>query len=182
MKFRPKDRAGLMVTEHTPLRRQPPAKAMGAPQSVHVSSARTAARLVRRPLDNGPLTRSRASAGEHLAQPSEQTWLFLDKHCADVARGRRCADGCTEMAVADDLMQLLVAQLEETPGFTVAVILHSGGPEDRVLEGNGDRRTITAHGRADSRWLILCLVQCREASVRVTLKELRPTLKALLAR
>jgi hypothetical protein len=79
---------------------------------------------------------------------SKDAWLSPGRQLTDVMGDRRGVRGRAEMAIADDLVQLLVGQLEEPLRFTVAIVSQTGCAEDRILEGDRDRRTVGTHGRA----------------------------------
>jgi hypothetical protein len=69
------------------------------------------------------------------------------------------ADAFAKMTEADKLVQLFVTEFEEPFGFSIAVIFHSGRPQNGISERNGDRGVVTPQGKPICDRLILCLVK-----------------------
>ncbi|MNL80623.1 hypothetical protein D3C87_2075250 [compost metagenome] len=57
------------------------------------------------------------------------------------------ADRRAEMAVAKNVMQFAVGETEELLGLAVSIVLKPRCSQDRVLEGDRDRRVIATQER-----------------------------------
>src|SRR3989344_4885747 len=87
-----------------------------------------------------------------------------------------------EVAVADDLMELPVGEVEEPSGFAVGVVLHALGAQHWVTEGDGDGRVRSAHLVAGRGRRILGAMKNGERTVGLAFKQLRPVFEPCRAR
>ncbi|CDX30055.1 hypothetical protein MPLA_140021 [Mesorhizobium sp. ORS 3359] len=115
---------------------------------------------------------------EHSSQPRKDACTRRDRRAHARRRPARRHVGA-DMAMADNLMQLPVAHLEEALGFAVRVILQALRTEDRIFECDGDRRSVGAHSLTHVGWSVFGARQRREAAARALFEKLRPALKAL---
>src|SRR5690606_8328718 len=106
----------------------------------------------------------------------------MGKDVAHVTRRRTGLQRGTEVAVADDFMELPVGDVEEPLGFPVSVVLHAFPAQDRVLERHRNRRIVAAHRVALADRLVFGSRKRRQKAIRLLFKELSPALQALLAR
>jgi hypothetical protein len=83
------------------------------------------------------------------------------------------------MAVADDLMQLPVAQVEEPLCLTISVVLQAQPTEKRVLERNSDWRAGAARSVPRFRIHVFGAWKRSKASPGVSVQKVRPTFDAL---
>jgi hypothetical protein len=76
------------------------------------------------------------------SQPSKKT---IPADCrADTSGGPPRLHRSTDMATADDSMQLPIGEFEEAFGLTVGVVFQTQRAQYRILEGNSDWRSPTA--------------------------------------
>src|SRR5215475_5886955 len=95
---------------------------------------------------------------------------------------RRRAHRRTEMAIANEVVQLIVRELEEALRLAVAVIFQTGCSENWIIKRDRYRRTVAAHCVAFRDWLMFRLVQRRQGAGGIAFEKLRPALKAFNAR
>lgn len=121
-------------------------------------------------------------SGEYSAQAGPNALPPVNMLYPDIARDLCSVHYRTEMAGADNTVQLTVGQLEKPLPFPVSVVLQPSCPKERVIEGNGEGRIVATDSRSHRRWLIFGLMQCREDSVGIPFEKLDPTLETFVAR
>ena len=83
------------------------------------------------------------------------------------------------MAVADDLVQLMVGQLEEALGFAITVVFQTLVVQYGVCEGNRYRRAIASHDIAFRRRTVFSPGKRGQEPAGLTFKKLGPTHQTL---
>jgi hypothetical protein len=87
----------------------------------------------------------------------------------------------SEVAEADQFMELSVGQFKKPSGFPIGVVPHPRCAQDRIAEGDGNRRPVATHGGPYFIRLIFGFSKCRKGSIGVELKNLGPPLEPLAA-
>jgi hypothetical protein len=98
---------------------------------------------------------------------------------ADAIRGSRRHHPVADMAVAYDLVELLVGDVEEAFRFTVGIVPQALLAKNRILEGDRQRRTIAPHNVAFARRPVFSARKGGQGPVGVASEKFRPALETL---
>jgi hypothetical protein len=97
----------------------------------------------------------------------------------DAIRGSRRHHPVADMAVAYDLVELLVGNVEEAFRFTVGIIPQALLAKNRILEGDRQRRTIAPHNVAFARRPVFGARKGGQGPVGIAPEKFRPALETL---
>lgn len=84
----------------------------------------------------------RGGSREKCAQACPDSCRPINMFCPDIARRPCRAYRRAEMAEADDVVQLAVGELEKPLRFPVSVVLQTGRPKQRIVEGDRKGRIV----------------------------------------